>query len=213
MLAIRFGALALLACLSGCAVSPFKSGEPEPPASSTAAPSARSRDAQAGSGPVLSSPPSIAAPAGDGSEVIAAPQPRLPSERPARRMPPPKLSPATQALVTQATAQRKRGDMPGAAISLDRALRIEPSNPLLWIEMGKLRLDQRNYAQAESMGRKALSMSVGDGTTQAAAWSLIADSLQARGRNPQAQEAREKAATLTTSTNSLQSPAPQPEGR
>jgi uncharacterized protein HemY len=96
--------------------------------------------------------------------------------------------------------------MPGAAISLDRALRIEPSNPLLWIEMGKLRLDQRNYAQAESMGRKALSMSVGDGTTQAAAWSLIADSLQARGRNLQAQEAREKAATLTTSTNALQSP-------
>jgi tetratricopeptide (TPR) repeat protein len=128
-------------------------------------------------------------------------------------MPPPKLTPATQSLVTQATAQRKRGDMPGAAISLDRALRIEPSNPLLWIEMGKLRLDQRNYAQAESMGRKALSMSVGDGATQAAAWSLIADSLQARGRNLQAQEAREKAASLTTSTNSLQSPAPRPEGR
>ena len=213
MMAPRFGALVLLACLSGCAASPFKSGKAEPSESSTASPSAGSRDAQAGSGPVLTSPPAIAAPSGDGTEVIAAPQPRLPAERPARRMAPPKLSPATQALVTQATAQRKRGDMPGAAISLDRALRIEPSNPLLWIEMGKLRLDQRNYAQAESMGRKALSMSVGEGTTQAAAWTLIADSLQARGRNLQAQEAREKAVTLTTSTNSLQSPAPQPEGR
>jgi uncharacterized protein HemY len=100
--------------------------------------------------------------------------------------------------------------MPGAAISLDRALRIEPSNPLLWIEMGKLRLDQRNYAQAESMGRKALSMSVGDGATQAAAWTLIADSLQARGRNLQAQEAREKATSLTAATNSLLPPASPP---
>lgn len=213
MLATRLGALALLACLSGCAASPFKSGEPEPAAGSTAATSGRSRDAQAGSGPVLTSPPSIATPPGDGSEVIAAPQPRLPAERPTRHMPPPKLSPATQALVTQATAQRKRGDMPGAAISLDRALRIEPSNPLLWIEMGKLRLDQRNYAQAESMGRKALSMSVGNGSTQAAAWTLIADSLQARGRNLQAQEAREKAASLTSTTNSLQPPSSQPGGR
>jgi Flp pilus assembly protein TadD len=213
MLATRLGTLALLACLSGCAVSPFKSGEPEKAPSSQATPPASSRDAGAGSGPVLSSPPVITAPTGDGSEVIAAPQPRLPEERPARRMPPPKLSPATQALVTQATTQRKRGDMPGAAISLDRALRIEPTNPLLWIEMGKLRLDQRNYAQAESMGRKALSMSVGDGTTQAAAWTLIADSLQARGRNLQAQEAREKAVSLTSSTNSLHSPAPPPDGR
>jgi tetratricopeptide (TPR) repeat protein len=211
MLATRLGALALLACLSGCALSPFKTGEPEqapspPPAASTS----RSRDTQAGSGPVLSSPPAITAPSGDGSEVIAAPQPRLPAERPARRMPQQKLSPATQALVNQATAQRKRGDLPGAAISLDRALRIEPSNPLLWIEMGKLRLDQRNYAQAESMGRKALSMSVGDGVTQAAAWTLIADSLQARGRNLQAQEAREKATSLTAATNSLLPPASPP---
>lgn len=210
MLAPRVVALALFAGLSGCSISPFKSGAPEPPASATGAQPARSRDAQAGSGPVLNSPPAIAEPPSDGSELITAPQPRLPADRPVRRMPPPKLSPATQALVTQATAQRKRGDMPGAAIALDRALRIEPSNPLLWIEMGKLRLDQRNYSQAESMGRKALSMSVGEGTTQAAAWTLIADSLQARGRNLQAQEARDKAAGLAT-TNSLQ-PAPQPDG-
>ena len=90
------------------------------------------------------------------------------------------MSPASKALVSQAQAQRKKGDLPGATVSLDRALRIEPNNPLLWIEMGRLRMDQQNYAQAENMGRKALAMSVGDDRTQSMAWQLIADSLRAR---------------------------------
>ena len=107
------------------------------------------------------------------------------------------MSPASQALVTQAQAQRKKGDLPGATVSLERALRIEPNNPLLWIEMGRLRMDQRNYPQAESMGRKALTMSVGDDRTQSLAWLLIADSLRARGQNPQAQEAPAKAKALS----------------
>jgi tetratricopeptide (TPR) repeat protein len=120
----------------------------------------------------------------------------LPRERP--KVAPARLGPASQALVTQAQAQRKRGDLPGAAVSLDRALRIEPSNPLLWIEMGRLRMDQRNYTQAEAMGRKALAMAVGDSHTQSSAWLLIADSLKARGKNPQAQEALDKSRELAT---------------
>ena len=94
--------------------------------------------------------------------------------------------------MTQAETQRKKGDLPGASVTLDRAMRIEPNNPLLWIEMGRLRMDQRNYPQAESMGRKALAMSVGDDTTQSAAWELIGQSLRARGRNAEAEEALNK---------------------
>jgi len=69
---------------------------------------------------------------------------------------------------------------------------------LLWIEMGRLRMDQRNYPQAESMGRKALSMAVGDDRTQASAWQLIGDSYRARGKNPQAEAAYEKSKALST---------------
>jgi len=101
--------------------------------------------------------------------------------------------------VSQAQAQRRKGDLPGATVSLERALRIEPKNPLLWLEMGRLRMDQRNYPQAENMARKALSMSVGDDSTQSAAWRLIADSLRARDRNPEAEEALERARTLEPS--------------
>jgi predicted Zn-dependent protease len=106
------------------------------------------------------------------------------------------LSPASKALVSQAQGQRKRGDLPGAAVSLDRALRIEPSNPLLWIELGRLRMDQGNFPQAEGMGRKALSMSIGDDGTQAQAWQLIGESFRARGRNTQAEEALARAREL-----------------
>lgn len=174
--------LALALAAAGCAVQPFGS---EPEAGPAPAPS--------GQGPELPAPPPTPEPT---EPVIEAPPPTpVPRERP--KVAPAKLSPASQALVTQAQAQRQRGDLPGATVSLDRALRIEPRNPLLWIEMGRLRMDQRNYAQAEAMGRRALSFAVGDPRTQSAAWTLIADSLKARGRNPEAQDALERAGELS----------------
>ncbi len=177
-------AVALLAA-AGCSLQPFR---PQPPASTRPAP-------KSGSGPVISEPPTVSStlPA---EPSIQGPAPSIPVPRERPKVAPATLSPASKALVSQAQTQRKKGDLPGAAGSLDRALRIEPNNPLLWIEMGRLRMDQRNYTQAESMGRKALSMAVGDNRTQSAAWQLIADSLRARGKNPQAQEAVEKAQEL-----------------
>jgi hypothetical protein len=177
---------ALLLASAGCSVQPFKTEPPPQPGTTT----------PAGQGPVISEPPMVPPP-GATEPVIDAPMPApLPKERP--KVAPARLSPASQALVTQAQAQRKRGDLPGATVSLERALRIEPSNPLLWIEMGRLRMDQRNYAQAEAMGRKALAMAVGDARSQSTAWLLIADSLKARGKNTQAQEALEKSRELST---------------
>jgi Tfp pilus assembly protein PilF len=170
--------------LAGCATEPFKPAPAPTP----------STPATAGRGPTLPEVP-VPAPGSAGEPVIEAPLPTpVPRERP--KTAPATLSPASKALVTQAQTQRRKGDLPGATVSLERALRIEPRNPLLWIEMGRLRMDQRNYPQAEAMGRKALSMSVGDGRTQSAAWQLIADSLRARGKNPEAQEALEKAQEL-----------------
>jgi hypothetical protein len=178
--------VAVLLALSGCSISPFKSGSPQPPPS-------RAGTGAGGTGPVVSAPAEVQRPAPE--ETIEAPAPvQVPKERP--RTPPATLSPASRALVAQAQAQRKKGDFPGATVSLERALRIEPNNPLLWIEMGRLRMDQQNYPQAESMGRKALSMAVGDDRTQAAAWQLIGDSYKARGKNPQAEAAYERSKGL-----------------
>jgi Flp pilus assembly protein TadD len=171
----------LLALAAGCAAPPFKS-EPSAPAGPS----------QSGRGPTL---PTVPPPGSSTEPVIEAPAPaQLPRERP--KVAPATLSPASTALVSQAQAQRKRGDLPGATVSLERALRIEPRNPLLWVEMGRLRMDQRNYPQAEAMGRKALSMAIGDSRTQSQAWQLVADALRARGRNMEAQEALEKSQEL-----------------
>jgi len=81
-----------------------------------------------------------------------------------------------------------RGDLIGASSTLDRALRIEPNNPLLWIERGRLRLTDGDAHQAEGCGRKALSLASGDRATQAQAGRLLADALRAQGRNPEATE-------------------------
>ncbi len=106
------------------------------------------------------------------------------------------LSPPSRALVTQAQEQAQNGDVTAAAATVERALRIEPSNPLLWIELGKLRMREASYGQAESVGRKAVSLATGDARAESAAWSLIADSFRARGRNAEAREADERAAQL-----------------
>ena len=132
----------------------------------------------------------------------AATQPSLPSQPPmlppapaplAPRPPAPPahentLSPATRALVTQANAQAAHGDLPAASSTLERALRIEPNNPLLWIELGRLRLSENDPHQAEVCGRKALALASADRGAQGQAGRLLADALRAQRRNQEARE-------------------------
>jgi Tfp pilus assembly protein PilF len=118
--------------------------------------------------------------------------PLAPSAPPPQRTPPPQrenhLSAATRALVTQTRTLMSHGDLDGASSTLDRALRIEPNNPLLWIELGRLRLAEHDAHQAEGCGRKALALASGDRGTQAQAGRLLADALRAEGRNQEAIE-------------------------
>src|ERR1700730_1636566 len=84
-----------------------------------------------------SNAPNIPAPAPQSPASVS---PAAPTPTPA---PPPRenhLSPATRSLVTQARALVTSGDLDAASSTLDRALRIEPNNPLVWIEVGRLRL-------------------------------------------------------------------------
>lgn len=120
-------------------------------------------------------------------------QPPLGQRPPVRQF---RLSAASSALVAQAHTQVKSGDSVAATATLERALRIEPSNPLLWIELGRLRLNEDNAEQADSMGRKALALATGDPNAQAAAWRLIAESLRARGKNGEAADAQKRADAL-----------------
>jgi cytochrome c-type biogenesis protein CcmH/NrfG len=86
-----------------------------------------------------------------------------------------------------------RGEFDGASSTLDRALRIEPNNPLLWIERGRLRLAESDAHQAEGCGRKALALASGDPGTQKQAGRLLADALRAQQRNQEAHEVESQA--------------------
>jgi cytochrome c-type biogenesis protein CcmH/NrfG len=90
--------------------------------------------------------------------------------------------------VTQARALLAHGDFDGASSTLDRALRIEPNNPLLWIELGRERLVESEAHQAEGCGRKALALAGGDHAAQKQAGHLLADALRAQQRNQEARD-------------------------
>jgi hypothetical protein len=166
----------LAAALSGCSITgPARPGAPPPPAPESPAGTARPAPA----------PPVQGAPT---------PPPAPPSVPPPRQF---RLGPAATALVGQARHQEASGDYGQAAETLERALRIEPDNPLVWTELGRVRLGEHNPAQADAMGRKALTLATGDPSAQAGAWRLIAESLRARNRNDEAYEADRRAEGLT----------------
>ncbi len=105
------------------------------------------------------------------------------------------LGAAATALVTQ--AHRQASTDPQLAISsIERALRIEPDNPLLWIELGEVHESAGHFDQAAGMGHKALQLATGDPHAQSASWHLIAESLKARNRNGEAAEAQRRADEL-----------------
>lgn len=131
--------------------------------------------------------------------------PPPPLEPPPRVPPPPPsssavkefhLGPASKALVAQAQSYQASGDFPVAISTIERALRIEPRNPLLWIELGKVHQAAGNYKQAESTARKALSLASSDLKAQSAAWQLVARALRAQGKNQEAQMADARAYAL-----------------
>lgn len=121
--------------------------------------------------PSTAPPPAVAVirPVPDLGEAPPAPAEPLPAPRTA-----PPVSSASQALLTQSRGHQAAGRYEQAAASIERALRIEPRQPVLWLELGNIRLKEGDFAQAESMGRKALSLATGDATLTARAEQLIA---------------------------------------
>ncbi len=176
------GALGAAVALAGCALvgPPYGAGHP------STARSARSGaiEQPAGGAPVGAS----AAPAQSLPGVFTPAPPPAPHYR---------LGPAAQALVTAAQSQENARNYGLAAETLERALSIEPRNPLVWLALGHESLGAGNAAQAYGMARKALYLASGDPAVQSSAWGLIAAALRAQGRNQAALAAEHKAALLS----------------
>jgi Flp pilus assembly protein TadD len=75
----------------------------------------------------------------------------------------------TAALLEQGRRQSADGEYDQAIASLERALRIEPGNPWLWLELAQIHRSAGNERQADAHARKALSLAGMDRAAEQAA--------------------------------------------
>ena len=112
---------------------------------------------------------SVETPATEIPPTAPAREPHPVIEEPARTTPPPAYSdaqttthPAVLALLSEATAQESSGDLEVAAAKLERALRIEPRNAVLWHHLAAIRLRQGQTQLAMSLAQKSNSFAARD---------------------------------------------------
>ena len=119
--------------------------------------------------------------------------------------PGPKTGKAVLALLSKARQASTKGSLSTAENYLERALRIEPQNPTLWLYMAKLRLYAEKYKEAINLAKKAMGLSSRRGraslsskqSLQADSWRVIAHAYQKMGNTQKAQNAQDKAKSLS----------------
>lgn len=92
-----------------------------------------------------------------------------PAEAPAE----PSGNPAVVELLAVAGDETSAGRLPQAIAMLERALRIEPRNPLLWQELARLHLRRGDYRQAEQLAARSNSWVGSNRLQQAENWRII----------------------------------------
>ncbi len=121
--------------------------------------------------------------------VTSVPQP-LP---PATTRPQP---PAVVALLDTAEHQANSGDLEAAAATLERAIRIDPRNPVLWYHLATVRLSQGDAQAAEQLANKSNSLASGNTAQQRRNWQLIARARHAQRDDKGAAAAEQRAREL-----------------
>jgi hypothetical protein len=89
--------------------------------------------------------------------------------------------PAVVALLSHAEQQANAGDLRAAALTLERAIRIDSRNPILWHHLASVRLAEGDAQQAEQLAAKSSSLAAGNYALQARNWGLIAEARRKLG--------------------------------
>ncbi len=110
--------------------------------------------------------------------------------------PSPHTSKAALALLAKARQAANEGQLSVAEAQLERALRIEPQNAVLWHYMAKLRLHQGQLSQAAGLAAKSNSLDQGDSLLQADNWRIIAHARYQKGDKAGAEAAQRRAEQL-----------------
>ncbi|MHB1398969.1 MAG: tetratricopeptide repeat protein [Trichloromonadaceae bacterium] len=181
---IRLGHLTTLAIMllaAGCSIVPEPSISWPPPSRPT------------------TPPPRAPAPMPPVAEPVFIPPPETPEPQyipPS--VPPPLPAPsenaAVMALLQKSQGQSSAGQLDDAGASLERALRIEPRNPVLWQRLARVRLEQKDYPQAENLAAKSNTLAGRDQRLRSENWRIIGEARSRRGDRAGAKAAFERAA-------------------
>lgn len=132
------------------------------------------------------------APDSGGEAQIAA---YTPPAQPVVARPEPKR--AVSVLTKRATDQQKSGDLDGATVSLERALRIAPDDAVLWHRLAGVRSAQGQHGLVVQLAAKSNALALpGDASLRGSNWRLIAEARRAMGDESGAREAQRQANSL-----------------
>ena len=125
------------------------------------------------------------------NDVTYTPAPNAPTPPPVIEAEP-ELA-AVVSLRGQAADSMAAGEPDMAAATIERALRIQPRNPVLWLDLAAVRFAQNEYSQAESTAKRALTYAGSKRDVSYDAWNLIASSRYARNDTEGGQRAEAEA--------------------
>jgi tetratricopeptide (TPR) repeat protein len=96
------------------------------------------------------------------------------------------------ALLDDADKFASQGNSDKAAATIERALRIEPGNALLWHRLAVIRIQQQEWQQAIAMARKSNALAANNPRLKSDNWGVIALAYEKLGNQQKANEARSK---------------------
>ena len=105
----------------------------------------------------------------------------------------PLQNPAVKELLAQASQAEEQGNYDGAAVLLERALRIQPHDPELLQQMAEVQLQQRDYEQALNFAIRSYDSGSRVGEICARNWHTISLAREKLGDNSGSREAEDRA--------------------
>jgi tetratricopeptide (TPR) repeat protein len=100
--------------------------------------------------------------------------------------------PAVLTLLDRAENEKQSGKITLAAATLERAIRLEPKNPLLWSRLAEIRLLEKDWHQAYVLANKSNSLAQTMGGLQRQNWQIIERAKSAQGDMSAVEFARDK---------------------
>lgn len=105
----------------------------------------------------------------------------------------PLQNPAVKELLAQAGQAEEQGNYDGAAVLLERALRIQPHDPELLQQMAEVQLQQRDYEQALNFAIRSYDSGARVGEICARNWHTISFAREKLGDASGSREAEDRA--------------------